>query len=337
MVTLIDNKDGPIKVSQSKVKTWRKCRRSYHFRYVQKLRKKVKSRPLVFGTIVHQMIEAEANGDDPFELLDSVSAIEGNLFKAEKEMYGEIIEDIRCLMIDYFDYWKGHPKAFRYLRKNKRSAEHEFEVPIGDDIIFTGKIDGVVKSRGMKWLEETKTFKRMPNEDARWKAVQSAVYIRAVDLMGWWSDLEGTVWNYLHNAPAVVPAVLLNGRISEAKIKSLPSRVKAFLETQGATPEDYPKLMANVKENRDNYFLRVYTPINQRVVDDTWQDFLMSAEEIRDFGQTRKQRNIDQHCSWCDYQQLCNGEILELDLDFITKREYTYDDRETENNTTETE
>ncbi len=337
MVTLIDNRDGPTKVSQSKIKTWRRCRRAYHYKYVQKLRKKIKSRPLVFGTIIHSMIEADANGDDPFAVLDAINLKDMKMFQAEREQYGEIIEDIRCIMEDYFDHWEDHPKAFKYLRKNKKSAEHEFEIDLGDDILFGGKIDGVVKSRGMKWLEETKTFKRMPNEETRWKSVQSSVYIRAVDIMGWWSDLEGTVWNYVHSVAPAVPALLQNGKVSEAKLKSLPSRVKAFLATQGAKPKDYPKLMQYAKDGRDSYFLRVYTPLNQRVIDDTWEDFLMSAREIRDFGPTSKQRSIEQHCSWCDFEKLCSGEILGLDIDFIMEREYTHDDRQEDGNEVEAE
>lgn len=329
MTTIIDN-TGPTKVSQSKIKTWRRCRRAHFNKYVLKLRKRIKSRPLVFGSIVHEMIEADANGDDPFEKLNEIGKVDKKLFKQERELYGEIIEDIRCIMEDYFDYWADNPKAILYSRKNKRSAEHEFEIDLGEDILFTGKIDAVGKSRSMRWLVEHKTFKRMPNEDMRWKSIQSAVYIRAIQMMGWWNDIEGTLWDYIHNRPPNMPQLTSTGKISQAKLNSLPSRVEAFLATQGAKPEDVPKLWDYVMENRASYFVRTYTPMNERVIDDTWEDFVMSAREIRDYGQVAKQRTVEQHCSWCDYEKLCRAEVTGLDLDFIIEREYVYDDAKEE-------
>lgn len=340
MVTLIDKKssnDGPTKVSQSKVKTWRRCRRAYHNKYVLKLRKKIKSRPLMFGTLIHEMIEADANGDDPFELLDSINLKDQKLFQAEREMYGEIVEDVRCIMTDYFDYWSKSDKSVIYLRKNKRSAEHEFELEIGNDLIVTGKIDAAVKSRAMKWIMEHKSFSRVPNEDDRWKSVQSSIYIRVSSMMGWWTGLEGTLWDYVYSKPPAIPNLLQNGKVSEAKLNSLPSRVKAFLATQGAKPKDYPKLMSYVKENRERYFFRVYTPINERVVEDTWADFVSAAEEIRDFGLIKKDRTVDKHCSWCDYEKLCRGEVLGLDLDYIMEREYEHKTEENEPEVSEVE
>lgn len=316
--------DGFINVSQSKAKAWRTCRRQFNYKYIEGLRPLKRKRPLMFGSIVHMMLEADANGDDPFEKLDQIDLTNMKLFREEREMYGEIIEDIRVLMTDYFDYWgPKHPKYISYSRRKGRSAEHEFNIEIAPGVKFKGKIDAVGKSRGMRWVIEHKTFKRMPNEDFRWKAVQSGVYIRAIEINGWWNDLEGTVWDYLGNRPADVPNILLNGKVSEAKLNSLPSRVKAFLATQKATPKDYPKLWSNVLENRDNYYARIYTPLNRAVVDDTWSDFVSTAEEIRDWGPLRKQRTVGQHCSWCDYEKLCRGEVTGLDLDFLKEREYT--------------
>lgn len=320
--------EGFINVSQSKAKTWRECRRRYHYKYVEELRPVKKKRPLIFGSIVHMMLEADANGDDPFVVLDNVDLTNEKLFKEEVEMYGEIVSDIRVLMTDYFEYWGKHKKAIQFSRKNKRSAEHEFSVEIAPGVKFKGKIDAVGKSQGMRWLVEHKTFKRMPNEDFRWKAVQSGVYIRAIEMMGWWSDIEGTLWDYVGNRPADVPNLLLNGKVSEAKLNSLPTRVKAFLATQKATPKDYPKLWTQTLENRDNYYLRVYTPLNRAVVDDTWSDFVSTAIEIRDEGEIKKQRTVGQHCSWCDYEKLCRGEVTNLDLDFLKTREYTTEPEE---------
>jgi hypothetical protein len=319
---------GVLTVSQSKVKSFRKCHRQHYNKYVLGLRRKIKSRPLMFGSIIHRMLEADANGDDPFEMLDKISENNTKLFRVEREMYGAIVDDIRVIMTDYFKYWEGNKKNVIFLRRAKKSAEHLFELELGDGLRFKGKADAVVKSQGMKWLMEDKTFKRMPDEDTRWKSVQSATYIKAIEILGWWTGIEGTLWNYIGNKEPAVPALLQSGKISEAKLNSLPSRVEAFIKSQGAKAKDYPKLMSYVKDNQSSWFLRIYTPLNQAVVDNTWEDFLETAREMQRMGEKSKARTVDQHCGWCDYKALCAAEIAGLDVDFLIEREYTYEPEE---------
>src|SRR6185312_1141629 len=90
-------------VSNSKVKLWRKCRRAYWYRYVERLRVKRKKRPLMFGSIVHGMIETFVNADDPFAYLDEQAKTNMKLFRSEREEYGELIDDVRTIMTEYFD------------------------------------------------------------------------------------------------------------------------------------------------------------------------------------------------------------------------------------------
>ena len=126
------------KVSQSKVKLWRRCHYAYHLKYVEMLRSKRVRRPFQFGKIVHSMLEAHANGEDPFDMLEMIELQKAKLFSAEREMYDEIIKDITTIMQGYFEY---HPEdEYRHLRrkvevktKNKtelvmKYAEFPFEV-----------------------------------------------------------------------------------------------------------------------------------------------------------------------------------------------------------------
>ncbi len=65
------------------------------------------------------------------------------MFQEEYELYGDLINDIRNIMMEYFEYW-GDDSLF-YLRRGGRYAEHEFNIEIADGIIFTGKIDAIAK------------------------------------------------------------------------------------------------------------------------------------------------------------------------------------------------
>ena len=313
-----------MKVSQSKAKLWRKCRQAYHYKYIMGLRKKVKARPLQFGSIVHRMIEAHANGDDPFEELNNTGIENQKLFEAERELYGDIIQDIRFIMTDYFKYWKSQDLI--YHRVGGKNAEHQFDVEIAPGIIFTGKIDAFAKKpkSKLKWLVEHKTFKRKPSEDHRWKSIQSAVYLRVVEMLGW-VKLDGTCWDYIGSKPPSTPEILKNGQLSRKKISTLPSVVDAFLTANNLSFDHYKEFRALTEESQSNYFDRVFTPISKPVVDEIFKDFVATAQEIQELGEKSSLKSIDLHCDYCEYESLCRAKLNNLDFDFVKEREYNVD------------
>lgn len=315
--------DGQINISQSKVKTYRQCRRAFHNKFVLGIQKKVKSRPLAFGSLAHEVIEAHLEGKKWRKVLKQAEKELGPMFRREREMYGDILKDIEYIMQDYFDYWDGSIKPIVH---DGRSSEHEFRIELSDGLWFTGKIDALVKAKKMRWLMEHKTFKRMPSEDERWRSVQAAVYFRAVEVMGL-KPMDGVLWDYISSKPCNVPGELTaTGRISQAKIDTLPSRVNAWLESEGHKKKQFAKMLADAEANRKNRFIRIFSPVKPRIVDNIWGDFVDTAKEIQDTFGKKKDQNIGRHCSWCDYQPLCKAEATDSDLEWILRREYQSED-----------
>lgn len=318
-------KDGTINISQSKIKTWRNCRRQYHYKFVELLRKKKVKRPFTFGRIVHEMIEAYAEGDDPFEVLDTLELEKGAYFRREIEMYGNIIEDIRAIMKEYFDYWGED--SLVYIRKNKRSSEHEFRIELMTGLWFTGRIDGYGKAKKMRWVVEHKSFSRMPNDDDRWRSVQAAVYFRAIQMMGW-PEPDGVLWDYIGSKPPAMPELLQSGKMSQKKSLTLPTTVKGFLSEHNLKHGDYREYLKAVEERRSDYFIRWFNPVKRDVVQTVWDDFLETAIEIAENHGDKKSRNIGRHCAWCDYEAPCRTEMTGGDVDFIISREYVREDED---------
>lgn len=295
----------------------------YHNKFVLGLQKKKKKRPLVFGTIVHQIAEAHFERQDWEEVLDKIELEQGKFFRKEREMYGNLIEDIRFIMADYFEHWEGSVKPIKH---DGRRSEHEFRIELDDGLWFSGKIDAIVKSKGMRWLMEHKTFSRMPSEDERWRSVQAAVYFRALEEMGF-DTIDGVLWDYISSKPCNVPGELTaTGRISQRQIDTLPTRVRAWLKEEGHKKKDFAKMLADAENNRRNRFIRVYSPVKPRIVDNIWDDFVDTAKEMRDFHGRKKDQNIGRHCSWCDYQPLCKAEVTESDIEWLLKRDYQSED-----------
>lgn len=306
-------------VSQSKVKTWRRCRRAYHYKYVEKIRAKRKSRPLAFGTLIHQMIERDAEGDDWREVITEMDPKQMKLFAQEKEEYGEILNDTRRIMTEYFTYWEND--GLNFCRIKGQSAEHEFEVEILPDVIFNGKIDGIGRRNGLRFLIEHKSYKRAPTDDDRWRNLQSVTYFKAMDMLGW-KPVDGTCWDYLWSKPPLTPSILKDGSMSKKSVDTLPIAVVEFIEENDLDPDDYADFIKAVEKNRAKWFQRVYTVVNEEVKEFVWDDFVSTVEEMVDGHGKKKDMNIERHCSWCDYEPLCRARMQGLDYDFVKQRQF---------------
>lgn len=330
-------------VGQSKVKTWRNCRRAYHYKYERELQRRRTKRPFMFGKIAHRMIEAHAQEEDPFAVLAEISFENEKLFTAEREMYGDIVEDVETIMREYFEY---HTDGLRFIPVRDESgelrfAEHEFAVPLEElvprrrraaasGILFKGQVDGLGKTdNGLRWLVETKTFDRMPGDDERWRNVQTVVYRRVVTHLGWMRSVDGVCWNYIMSHPPTVPQVLKDGsRLSNQKITTLPSVVRRVLRETGLRSEDHDAILQRAVDARRDYFQRIYSPVSEIVADKIFDGFVESACEMRDTQGRMGQMNTGRHCSWCDYEPICRAELTGGDTDFVIKGEYTREDPE---------
>lgn len=319
------------KVSQSKVKLWRRCHHAYYLKHVEKLRPKRVGRPLQFGRIVHEMFEAIAEGDDPFEKLDSIHLKDLKLFQKERDHYGNLIEDIRSIMTEYLAHWE-QTDPLRYVRINKRSAEHSFEVPLSNRIVLTGKVDGIVKRQGLTLLLEHKTFNRMPGEDDRWRNVQSATYLTIADKLGW-PKLDGTLWDYIHSKPPTAPQLLKNGSLSQRAISTLPSVVERTLKQHKLRRADYADFIKSAERNRKRYFIRHVSPVKPTVCRELYADLVATAKDMEEGHGEKKDRNIDRHCSYCDYEPLCRAALQGNDVNFIKQKDYVIHDKDSDERT----
>lgn len=274
----------------------------------------------MFGTIVHKIIETNLEGGDWHKVLDKIELDNKGLFRREIEMYGNIISDIRDIMTDYFIFWGDQLKAVKH---DGRRSEFEFRIELDDGLWFTGKIDTVGKAKKMLWEVEHKTFSRMPSEDDRWRSVQGAVYFKALEEMGF-DRIDGVLWDYISSKPLNVPGELTaTGKISQARIDSVPSRIKRWMKDEGHSKSAYPKLLSDAEANLPSRFIRLYSPIKRGVVKIVWRDFIITAKEIQEFHGRKSDQNIERHCSWCDYQGLCKAEATGSDVDWLIERMYT--------------
>lgn len=318
-----------INVSQSRIKTWRRCQRAHYNKYVLKLKRKRVSRPLSFGRLVHQMIEEHANGRDPFDVPNNISMKDLSMFAAEREHYGEIVEDVNIIMEAYFDYWEASRTALQYVEVNGKRAEHRFEITmLGGEVKWVGLIDAIGRERGHRWLVEHKSFSRMPGDDDRWRSLQSAVYIRANDILGW-KPLTGTLWDYIWSKSPPRPGLLKNGQLSKKNTPTLYGAIKVAAKDAGLTRKAARELGA-LTHKPELWFSRTRNPIKPKLIDMLFADFETSVREIVEGGEKCRTMNVERHCSWCDFEPMCRAEMTGGDVDYVKGREYTVDKKDDE-------
>lgn len=328
----LGNKQGQdtterIVVNQSRVKSWRTCKRQHWYKYEEKLKRRRIKRPYMFGNIVHAMLEAYANGDDPFRVLTKVERELRRFFQAEKELYGDILQDVEYIMSEYFDYWEEHKHRLDYIELKGKYAEHVFEIEMQPGVFWKGKIDAFAESKGMNWLVEHKTFNREWDEDERWRNVQSVSYIVAEERAGWNINCEGTVWDYIMSKPPTRPKLKKDGTLSVRSIVTLPVVIEDFMKEHKLTNK---KLWQDAHECRPKYFKRVFTPMLTFTRDSILSDFLESFDEIAQEHDKHKTRNIGRWCSWCEFEPLCRAAMTEgPDAEqYIKEKEYAVEEED---------
>src|SRR5690606_31309652 len=60
-----------VRVSNSSIKTWRKCKREYYYKFILKLEKKRAPAPLYKGKIIHELLEARIRSEEHTSELQS--------------------------------------------------------------------------------------------------------------------------------------------------------------------------------------------------------------------------------------------------------------------------
>lgn len=322
-------------LSQSRAKTWRRCKAQFNFKYNLNLKRRRVKRPLSFGTFVHEMLDAEANGKDPYSHIRKFAKKkmkEDRIFTAEKDLYYEILDDALLVMGEYFKFWpKRH---LRYISIKGKKTEHKFEwQPPGEDFLITGRIDAFARTKNrLKWLVEHKSGKKIMPEDERWRNLQVAVYKKVAHELNYIGDIDGICWNMLRSKSPTRPQLLVGGTLSLKKLDTLPSAILDTIKKLGKNPKDYPTLLDNAKRNRNQWFQRIFHPISGEVLDHLYRDFIDTGREIvQGYEGVKKQptKTIERHCSWCDFEPICRAELTGSDPEFVIEREYLRNEKTT--------
>jgi hypothetical protein len=303
-----------LKISNSRLNTFRKCHYSHYLKYVLKLVKKAKEEPLQRGSIIHECIEAYNNGKSwikPFNKFRD--EFYKTTFAEERVEIGDLPKMVKELLENYFYFYED--EELEYVQN-----ELHFTLPLTKEIEIEGYVDAVVKdARGKTWPMETKTYARTPDRDFLVFNNQSAIYTWALKELSF--KPEGTLWNILKaKEPSRPKMTEKTKKLSLAKLDSTPYTVEKGIIELGLNPKDYREFIDG--HDYESFFFRHYIRLNDNVVKLIMDDTKSTANEILHNGEKLKDRNLSKDCSWCSYRSICQAELMGLDTDYIIKTEY---------------
>lgn len=321
-------------LSFSKAKVWRRCRQEFHYKYVDHLERKLPAVPLIRGNIIHELLATWMSGGNWREKLASYVDKYDRLFQEEKELYGDLPSDIERIMENYVK--KYQDDQMEYL-----AIELPFSVELIPGVNFNGRIDSLVRDadKGL-WVMETKTHKRLPDDDVRLFNLQTVLYTWVVPQLEQFKGqkTKGVLWNYIRTKPPVIPERLRSGGLSQRKnIDTDYDTYLTEIRKYGLHPDDYAPVLSALENRQDQFFRRIYFPRpSPKLIQSVLRDMIITAGEIQAYmseddteNKPQLYRNLNSfQCKNCAYRALCEAELFDLDLSFVKKSMFQVRTRE---------
>ena len=275
------------------------------------------------------MIEAKANGQDPWEVFENYVLENQPIFTEQDPEYDGLVDMITTIMEGYFSYYKND--ELKPVIINEKAAEHKFSVEIAPGIILEGVIDMIVEHPKMGiGIEDHKTHKNLPTGDIAYSNIQSALYAFAMMELPELPDPKFMVWNYIRWKEPSKPRLLKSGQMSKSVGDTTWKVYKNALEEAGLDPNDYKDMEESLRGKESEFYVRQYLPLNKSIIQNIKEDAISTAKQIRDHGEDYSDRNITKDCSWCEFYPLCQAELKGLDSEMVKRCEYKEKDDEEE-------
>ena len=336
-------------VSVSQLQTFLSCRKKWEYNYIEGLKPRVERSYLTIGKLCHKGMQVamqnvwkyqqDGLGPDFNDIRDAgieAMRLEYVDYMINTDFLPEELPDMEQVLTDaeavfsqaFFEFepWKYEVVTLCNKGRPIPALELHFRVPCPPTKRLHGYIDAILKDKetGFTWCVDYKFRKSLsPDEDEAYN-IQNAVYAYACQKMG--VDITGTMtWQHL-NTPAADPAILKDGRISRAKIKTTWDHYEKFCIDHGQDPQDY--FLEMEEKLRDIEWYRATLEYrNPETIDRIWKECVRTVAGQVKTAHGKKANNFRSlypwNCKMCQYQSLCQAELRDYDAGAIRDREYT--------------
>jgi RecB family exonuclease len=311
-----------MRVSHSRVKTWRRCPNQYRYKYVMGLKPRERKTQLERGSWLHELLMVHYDGEDWRLRHRALKKQFMNLFEEEREQLGD-------LPTECFRIMKSYERTYKFDDEGHHTIDSEMNevvtLPNGLEVVVV--IDLITEDRrGGLWIWDHKTRKSFVDRDILLLDPQLTLYYDALELMGY-KNLRGCIANELSTVAPSIPALTYNGtKLSKRKnIATDTYTYMSEIRKHGFNPADYADILHIIGVNqKDRFFRRTAIPKDPPMLKSVRQDVLHAAREIRlAENKNRFPRTVDNSCKWsCDFRDICIAELHGGDIRSMVKMNF---------------
>lgn len=311
-----------MRLSNAKVRTWRRCPKQYEFRYVLGLTPKRREARLEMGSWLHELLMTHYDGEDWRERHRLLTARYANLFEEEREELGDIPTEAERLMRSYLLRYRHEDQSFRVI-----DTELDEVLTLPNGLEFNFIIDLIVEEAdGGLWLWDHKFLSSFMPADFMLIDAQLTRYFWGAEKLGY-SPLRGVIFNEVLTVAPTVPEQLKSGELTRRQ--NLASDAYTYLreiKRLGLDPKDYTDVLRRLKSTQDErFFRRTRLPKDRPTTQTMMAELVMSAREIkRAQGKGEFPRTPEKSCRWeCPFLEPCVIQLQGGDISDVLKMRYT--------------
>jgi len=279
-----------MRLSYSKINTFKECRKKYFYQYIEKLRPKTKALALMMGEALQNALEALYR-----DFREKKGKYVGLGNKINKE---QVAKDLKIILDDIDNYFfdkgiteptiistinamfQGYVKKHYYndlLIIDEYIPEYEYEKELFPGVTLLVKIDGLVRTGNLWWIFENKSTSGDPRTVKAELSFgdQGKTYLYGVD-----KEAEGVIFNVIKK-----PSIRLK------KSESTEDFLKRLIDEYVLTPE--------------KYILREDATYSNKQMEEFEKDTFQVAREMVDC--CAYYRTCGKHCGYCPFEPLCSG------------------------------
>lgn len=302
----------------SEVNDFLRCRKKWDWRWNQGYTPKKQNDKLFFGNLMHKFLETLYKTGWYSDAVNASIKFYNETSVGQDPVASQEIWDMFCeVSSGYVDKWWENDKEWEII-----ATEFEFEVPLDDEITYTGTIDLMFEYKGKVWFMDHKTTSSLDIYDNNSRMDrQISRYWWALKRLGY--DVGGFIYNIILKDYPVPPKLLKSGKLSTAKTQN--TTLELFHEAiayNGLNVLDYNDYINYLTEQPREYFRRVDVKRTDAELANAMFEFYYQAKEANGLKQSGERefiyRNITKDCSWdCPFMDACKADMDGSNIDFL--------------------
>lgn len=309
-------------LSNSKIKTWRRCPHQFYYKYILGYRPKEKSIYLERGSWIHALLETYYDGGNWMERHKGLAHEFYGMFEEERELLGELPDECERIMRSYLMRYRNDDRDVKVI-----DTELDELITLPNGLRFRMIVDKVIEeSDGGIWIVDYKTVGRFLPSDFLLLDAQLGRYFWGMEHLGY-KPLRGIIYDEIITKAPTIPKVLQNGKLERRA--NIHCDVYTYLREVKKLGHDwkdpyYAPFVKKLLNRQDDWFRRSRLPKDPPLTKRLMEELVMSAREIKNAEETDSfPRSPMKDCQWdCSFIGPCAITLQGGDAEAILKMKY---------------